>query len=380
MDYPYIVFYFLLTVMAYFNWKKPNQKIVKWSLVMTFLFIALRAPVVGADTWDYVRFLTGEKNYYNNDVRELESGFLVYRNIISSITSSRLIVMIVNSIFTLIPLLFLMKKFSYNVPLSILLFFYLGGLTHYCVSLRQCISFSIIILGLIIIMNTKYSITKKIFIGMGIVFVSYNMHSTSILYAFILLCSFLLPELKKSTYIVLIITSATIGIVMKSFDMFNAFNFFLSVTTVPYERVSDYMLNDEIYERTITVLLRPSILFLIFILFITSDKLSHPFCKISLMGCVIYNLFSYFPMIDRVCMPFFLFLCIGLTWIFNIEYYKYAKIRLYTNIIVVLIVAYFSRSIIIDNISYDSSSLARMHPYYFHFQYYMDHPSIKFNR
>lgn len=52
MDYPYILNYLILLILAYLYWKKPDPKLVKWAFFLEFVFIAFRAPVVGADTWD----------------------------------------------------------------------------------------------------------------------------------------------------------------------------------------------------------------------------------------------------------------------------------------------------------------------------------------
>ena len=79
MDYPYILNYFILLILAYLYWKKPDPKLVKWAFFLEFVFIAFRAPVVGADTWNYVRYLDGERNFYNYDPRPLEAGFVIYR-------------------------------------------------------------------------------------------------------------------------------------------------------------------------------------------------------------------------------------------------------------------------------------------------------------
>ena len=59
MDYPYILNYLVMLFLAYLYWKRPDPKLIKWAFVIEFIFIAFRAPVVGADTWDYVRYLDG---------------------------------------------------------------------------------------------------------------------------------------------------------------------------------------------------------------------------------------------------------------------------------------------------------------------------------
>ena len=68
--------------LAYQYWKRQDPRLIKWAFILQFAFIALRAPVVGADTWDYVRYLAGERDFYNYDTRELEPLFIVYREIL----------------------------------------------------------------------------------------------------------------------------------------------------------------------------------------------------------------------------------------------------------------------------------------------------------
>ena len=117
MDYPYIILYIILLLLVYKYIKTKKQEYASTSLLIAFVFIAFRAPVVGADTWDYIRFLTGERNFYNADEREMEILSKGYREIICSITSSRTLVMLINSIITLSPIYFLFKKYSHNIPL-----------------------------------------------------------------------------------------------------------------------------------------------------------------------------------------------------------------------------------------------------------------------
>ena len=82
-DMPYIVFYLILLVCTLHYWKNGSTLAMHVAFVITFVFFAFRAPVVGADTWNYVRYLTGMRDYYSEwDDRTLEFLFVGYRNII----------------------------------------------------------------------------------------------------------------------------------------------------------------------------------------------------------------------------------------------------------------------------------------------------------
>lgn len=155
MDYPYILNYFILLILAYLYWKKPDPKLVKWAFFLEFVFIAFRAPVVGADTWNYVRYLDGERNFYNYDNRELESGFLLYRKLLVSMHPSRLLVMIINSLLSCFPIYLLIKRYSYNVPLSLALLPLFKVYSLYFVGLRQILGLAVIFLGILYVLAEK---------------------------------------------------------------------------------------------------------------------------------------------------------------------------------------------------------------------------------
>lgn len=83
MDYPYIILLFLLLFLSYQEWKHPqySNSLFRCACWIVFIFIAFRAPVVGADTWDYYRYATGIRNFYNADSRELEPLYQLYNNL-----------------------------------------------------------------------------------------------------------------------------------------------------------------------------------------------------------------------------------------------------------------------------------------------------------
>ena len=83
-------------------------------------------------------------------------------------------------------------------------------------------------------------------------------------------------------------------------------------------------------------------------------------------------------MIHRIVPPLIMFGSILVTWCFDREYYIKLQKRKTINIILVLMLLYLTRANINDCINYDVYNSGRMHPYYFFFQDYNDHPSIKY--
>jgi len=372
MDIPYIVFYSILLVLAFMYKKKSNKNIAICSFVLTFFFFAFRAPVVGADTWDYIRYLTGERNFYNYDTRELETGFVIYRSLISSITSSRFIVMIINSILILFPF-FGVLKYSSNIPFSLFVFFNLNGMSIYFCALRQLLAFSCFLVAVLYYMNNDSNKIKKYIVLFIAGLIGQFLHTSSIIYVVLFFLVTLIGNVNKKIYLFLIIGSALVGIVLESFDSLSFLkNLSLWFSLSPVERLSGYLSIDELFDdRSLTLLLRPSFLFLIALYFLSSEDLSHPFCKFSLFGVVLFNLFGYIPIIYRLCVPFFVFLTIVFAWIFDKKYTSITKYRV-RSIVVILVSLYFVRSVIIDCTEYDINTATKMHPYQFIFQEYHD--------
>lgn len=110
MDSFYVINYLIMLLLAYLYWKSSNKKYVRLAFILQFIFIAFRAPVVGADTWDYIRYLDGERNFYNNDSRELEIGFQIYRQILVSLHGNRFVYMVINTLLSCYPVYLLNKK------------------------------------------------------------------------------------------------------------------------------------------------------------------------------------------------------------------------------------------------------------------------------
>lgn len=383
-DWPYAVLYVILIFDAFQYYKSCQKKYLTNSIAVAFVFVAFRAPVVGADTWNYVRYLTGERYFYNDDPRELEFLFIWYRTIVNYITDSRLVVMLINTIISFSPVLFLIKKYSLNAPLSLLLFFYLGCTNLYFVGLRQIIGFSFILWSLLYFQyasdNKENNIKTyyKIGILLFAIAIAYNFHTSNIIYGVIIICAIFIPLKSKFIALMIVGGSAVIGFVLSLFDVLSFFNYLYLVDLESTERINGYLLNENMKEvAPLFLLLRLTILSSFTIICIDEQKVNHIFTKLFVLGVVVFNLLYSVPMIDRFLPIFYLFGCVVFTWIFGDNYIKHKKIRFRTNLICLLIVLYLTRSAFIGLNIWNPKSEDRMHPYYFFFQDYKDHPSIK---
>ena len=379
MDYPYILNYFILLILAYLYWKKPDPKLVKWAFFLEFVFIAFRAPVVGADTWNYVRYLDGERNFYNYDPRPLEAGFVIYRQVLLASHPNRFVVMLVNSFLSCYPLYLIIKRYSNNVPLTLAMLSIFNFYYVYFCGLRQILGFAILLMGLIYVLDEK---KKKWLVFVICAALGYSFHTTIVVYAAIFLAAYFLRFKSRTILISSVVISAVFGIVLQSFNIMDAFNFFLSMNVEATERIEGYMQdNGDVDEITsIFMSLRPTIIAVFIYALMDKEKLNHWFSVIYALGIIIGNLFISVPMIGRLTGCFTIFGVVAFSWILGQKYLTSFRQRKITNLALVIFLLYFSQMYVKNNLNsaIDLTSSARAHPYQFIWEDYSNHPSIKY--
>lgn len=376
MDYPYVVNFFTMLLLAYLYWKKPDSKYVKWAFALQFIFIAFRAPVVGADTWNYIRYLTGERSFYNADSRELESGFVLYRNLLVQLHGSRFVYMLINSFLACYPLYLLIKRYSFNVPLTMAMLSIFNIYTTYFCALRQILGLAILFLCVLYVLDDKKYKWVVFLVGTAL---GYTFHTSIILYALIFIAAYFLKIRKRMILILCILGSAIIGVVLQSFNVMQAFDWFLSLNFDATERIQGYMENEDVNEvAALFISLRPTIIAILIYSLMEKDKLDHWLANIYFMGVIIGNLFISVPMIHRITMGMMVFGPIVFSWIFSKKYYLNLRLRSMTNTVLILFFLYFSQVYIKNNLNsnIDLLNSGRMHPYQFIWEDYNSHPSI----
>lgn len=122
MDYPYIILILLLSYLTIRSWKLNNRSYYfKWTVIITFLFFAFRACVVGADTYNYTLGFLQKADYYTGD--EIEPLYKVYVKAIRNIWKNEVFFISMNSFLSLFPIYYIVKKESFNAVLSVFAFF-----------------------------------------------------------------------------------------------------------------------------------------------------------------------------------------------------------------------------------------------------------------
>lgn len=373
IDYPYIVLFILLLFLSI--GKDRNRKMFKLSSLIAFIFIAFRAPVVGADTYNYVRFFTGKQAYYSlEDTRDFEIGFFYYNEILKSISRNGTFYMFINYIIILSPIYFLINKYSSKPAFSIFLFFALFIYQPYFVALRQLISISFVLWGVIYVLE-KRMYAWFFFVLFSII--AYLFHTTTIFIVTMLLVSYFIKLSNKRNIYILVVASSVLGTLLGNFSSFKVFSTLVSVNLSLTSRINGYLEIDEMFTglSLISMMIKP-ILGLYVIRFIDQDLLKHWFIKIFVISLMISSLFYSFPYLSRINLGLWLFSIIVLPSVFSSSQYKVHKNAI--TIYMIIIISYFSFVYIRECISPDLKDSGNMHPYYFFFEDYSDQPSGRY--
>lgn len=374
IDYSYLI---LIIILLFIIFSKATEKRkFKWAAWITFLFIGLRACVVGADTYLYTLGYMGFDYYKGKELEPLYRN--VYVPILSSILKFEPFFIFVNTICSLAPIYFLIKKYSEMKAFSVGWFFIYGIYISYFVALRQILGLSLLLFGVLYVIKDQ---KRKWLVYTLFAILAYGFHtSTSIATVLFVVAYFVRVESRK-LILSLILSSALLGIIFQAFDIGDIFNWYLNMNTgFTTERLNAYMLSDHSLDAHETsgyiYMLRYTWLGLFIYYFMDQEKLNHWFSKIFLIAIFIYNLFYNVDMITRMNLAFDIFSLVVITWAFGERYVNIMRKHKIIKIIPILVFLWFFQSYIRFHIDYDLDELSKMHPYYFFWEDYSSHPSI----
>jgi len=377
ISYPYIIIVLIIAICTFQYWKTRNQYYFYISSIIVFCFIAFRAPVIGADTYDYVKYFIGKQTYYSSDDdRPLELLFLLYNWMLHLFTHNGVIYLMINTLLTFAPIYYLIKKYSLNKPMSILLFFLLGYHVIYFVALRQIIAISFNLLSIIFVLEKR----KHYWWWFGFFsIISYLFHTSSVIVILIYLLTYIIAIKKRYYFFIAIIFSVITGFFLERYSYLNIFSLLLTPNISAFDRISFYLGNDyySLANSPLNIALRTSLIGLFVFSALNKHVLNNWLSKIYLSSLIFYNLFHSFPLISRFNIAFSIMSIIVFTWVFGMEYKKNKKAQHLINVMVIVIILYMTRSFIIDCINPDLKNSTRMHPYYWFFEDYSKHPSIR---
>lgn len=372
-DYPYIFLLLFLLFFAFAELVNPKQSNLYFALacVIVFVFVAFRAPVVGADTWEYYKYAMGQQSSDYAEDNMIEPLFVLYSSFFANFCRAGLIYMVINTVLIFWPICYLLKKYTKYKVVAVLSFFILFNYIIYFVALRQLLSVSVLLLGVIYLLNEK---KRKWLVFVCLAVVAFFVHKSAILIAIIFIACNMIRMEKRIMAIGLIVISAVAGVVLQSFDPMSIFNLILN--NIYSDNLSKYrgFMMDELTESSLSIgtFINGAIGIICF-LFLDKSKLNHWFTKIFLVGIILYNLFKSVQMVDRMLFPCLLFVIFVFPWI--LENKEYARAPFFRIMVAILLLA-FSGRFVMKNTSYDIHGKDKMHPYYFFFEDYHNHPSI----
>ena len=249
---------------------------------------------------------------------------------------------------------------------------------YFC-GLRQILGLAILFMGVLYVLNEK---KRKWYVFAFCVFLGYEFHTSIAIYAVIFAISYFIRFRSRLLLLSALIISALLGIVLQSFDVMQAFNFFLSLNIEETSRIENYMQDGQDLNSITSLFfsLRPTIIAVFVFAFMDKAKLNHWLSLIYVTGVILGNLFISVPMVNRLTGGLVVLGPIVFTWIFAEDYRASVRLRKYTNIAVVVFLLYFSQMYFKNNLNslMDLTAASRMHPYQFIWEDYSNHPSIKY--
>lgn len=377
MDYPYIILILLLSYLTIRSWKLNNRSYYfKWAVIITFLFFAFRACVVGADTYNYTLGFLQKADYYTGD--EIEPLYKVYIKAIRNIWKNEVFFISMNSFLSLFPIYYIVKKESFNAVLSVFAFFIFQIYLPYFVALRQILAIAMLLVGIIIVMKDK---SNKWYLYGVCACLAYCIHNSTLINAILFCLLYFLKLSNRKIAIMIIVATALVGIVFQSLKLNDLFNIYLNLNLgLTTERLNTFIQEDQLNDAgsTVNIIwnLRFSILGLFIFYFMDDEKINHWFSKNYLLSVVFSNMFFNVDMIARINLAFNLFSVITFTWGFGERYKQNIKKTFFLKYVGPLVIVFFLQSFIRSQIGYKLDDSSRMHPYYFFWEDYHTHPSI----
>ena len=319
-----------------------------------------------------MRIFLGKSSNYESSVDTWEPLFLMYNYILSLFVGNGQLYLLISTFISLFPLYYLIKRYSYNPPLSILLFFLFGIYQIYFVALRQILGLAILLWGMIYVLEGRQ---KKWFVFILLSVSSYMVHRASIIAAIVFFICYYIPLLSRKWAYFFIISSCSLGFLLNWIDVYKIL-FLVSGMQLDFIHADTY-LQWSLKDATgyFGILVKTLVALYIF-KYITECRVNHWFVKIYLVSVVLMNIFYSVQMFSRFNLPFSVFSIIVFTWAFGQKYDINVRVKKMANYIAFILLFLLSVSFIRSNMFYDLKNASRMHPYQLFFEDYSQHPSI----
>lgn len=307
-----IVFILYLGIVAYISTKyKLTLKLFNLNAILLLLLICLRGYDNGSvDTINYIDWVLNKANsmYAVADERgTIESGYAFYIHILQSFVENGTVFLFINTILSLLPLYYLVKKNSENLHISLFLFFLPLTNIHrmYFVCQRQILGLSIVLIGIILFTEIGKNYLKWIAIIISSA-IAFTLQRFSILLP-ILFVAFYYVNINKKGYIGSIVVTLIAGVLLGGITNFSFLaDIYLHVSEFhQLQRYAEAVIRDTNVNLMQAVV--GSLLGVCFALYSKPSILNHIYGKMFLVSVIIFNLMSSVQEVYRIAGIFTIF-------------------------------------------------------------------------
>ena len=353
----YILLTFFLFALFILNWKKDNILCFWITALALFVLLVFRSYNVGADTLNYVNYFLEKQRYYSiQDSRNLEIGFEYYLRLLRFVWKDGTFFLFVNAIVTLSAPLFYIRKYSRFRALSLLLFVIFPANLYFLhfIALRQMIASSMVLWA-------YYFYKEKGSIVLYVIFslIAVSFHTTAIIVVFVFFLAEKVRIARKFAYF-MILGTYIIGISgVLSFSEVLGWVFSLFPDS-PLARISGYVewRGVAVNMKFLTFL---TYFCLLVFYYVEDEYINDGVLKLLLIGVMLTNLFSGFPMLGRFSSYFLFFSVIAIT------YSWVRSLRQVRTLLFLIVIFYFIGSTINTMVYFDISNETKLLPYSFVF-------------
>lgn len=345
----------ILLILFFVEYKNHKNKTLQQACfyigaISVFSIIAFRGTEVGGDTSAYVNFFIGKHSMYGNiDNSDMEVGFIFISRILRFINGSTLWFLFSSSLITMLPFFMLIKKYSINKTLPLLLFMTVWAIfpTAVC-AVRQNFAVALMMFAYILYKEKvklhlqKTSLPWKwIAVVVAICVLSILTHTSMLVALPLLLVSEYVHLSKKTSYVIVLGSFLLVLAVQNLFEsLFSVFNAFTK--TIEYaDRMNGYFENSS-YDLTNEVSfnrLAPATLLVLFYIFKSNEKeMKSVFLKCLVWGNALFCIGASFPLISR---SVYLLLFMGIVYV-PVSLYDTRK--QISNILLVFLLLFFVRT------------------------------------
>lgn len=305
----FFIGYLLITALLSFIIKIPKS-LYYFNCLLIILLICLRGYDNGSvDTINYVNWVVGKGySFYQETEDSLEPFYVKYVYFLQAFVKEGTVFLVINGALSLIPLFFLVKKYSTNPSISLFLFFLPLSNIHrmYFVCQRQILAMSVILIGFICVeyLQKKYF---KLFVLIATGLIAYNLHHMSVLIsvAYILLQ---FVHFKKIPCVILIVLTFLLGLFyggITDFGYLITLYYSSGAEIIQLIRYSDASLRDSM--QLAFIALSSSLLGISLLLYTSESYFNKIYSKLFFVSVLLFNLFMSLVEVYRLAGLFTIF-------------------------------------------------------------------------